>query len=112
MTPIGSIFQPRLAFDDPVLARLLYAAASALEGEPDSVGPIVQRLITSHRAQPESAAPAIGGMSPMKLRRVYERIEAGLEEPSTLERMAAEAGLSLFHFGLELRRGTGPHATF
>ena len=103
--------QPRLAFDDPVLARLLYAAASALEDEPEPVGLIVQRLITAHTAQPEPKAPATGGMSPVRLRRVRDRIEANLEEPPTLGSLAAEAGLSLFHFAREFRRSMGlpPH---
>ncbi len=101
--------QPRLAHDDPVLAGLLYAAVSALENEP--VGPIVQRLITAHSAQPESEAPVTGGLSPMKLRRVRDRIEASLEEPPTLGSLAAEVGLSLFHFAREFRQTTGlpPH---
>lgn len=103
--------QPRLAFDDPVLARLLYAAVSALEGEPEPVGPIVQRLITAHGAQLGSERPVTGGLSPMKLRRVRDRIEASLDEPPTLGSLAAEAGLSLFHFAREFRRNTGlpPH---
>lgn len=103
--------QPRLAFDDPVLARLLYAAASAVEGEPEPVGPIVQRLITAHGAQLGSERPVTGGVSPAKLRRVRDLIEASLDKPPTLGKLAAEADLSLFHFAREFRRTTGlpPH---
>ena len=103
--------QPRLAYDDPVLARLLYDAVSAPEDEPEPVGPIIQRLITSHGAQPQQKGPVTGGLSPIKLRRVRDRIEASLEEPPTLDSLAAEAGLSLFHFAREFRRTTGlpPH---
>ena len=101
--------QPRLAHDDPVLAGLLYAAVSAPGTEP--VGPVVQRLIMAHGAHPESDTPVTGGLSPMKLRRVRDRIEASLEEPPTLGSLAADVGLSLFHFAREFRRTTGssPH---
>ena len=103
--------QPRLAFDDPVLARLLYDAVSALESEPEPIGPVVQRLISAHSSQPRFEALTTGGLTSAKLRRVRDRIDTSLEEPPALATLAAEAGLSLFHFAREFRRSTGlpPH---
>lgn len=107
--PSGVELQPRLAYDDPVLASLLYTAVSAIEDEP--IEPIVDRIITAHSARPEPRAPVAGGLSPMKLRRVRDRIEANLEEPPTVGTLAAETGLSMFHFAREFQRMTGlpPH---
>ena len=103
--------RPRIAFDDPVLAQLLYAAAATPDGEAEPVEAIIARLLTAHDAREKAAAPVIGGLSPTKLRRVRARVEAGLDEPPTLDELAAEAGLSTFHFAREFHRSTGssPH---
>lgn len=109
MDPDRVELQPRLAHDDPVLAGLLYAASSAPGDEP--LQPIVHRLLTAHGARPDPAAPLTGGLSPLKLRRVRDRVESSLEEPPTLGSLAAEAGLSMFHFLRAFRQTTGlpPH---
>ena len=102
---------PRLAHNDPILARLLYDAVSAPEDEPEPVLPMIQRLLTAHRSQPHRDVPLAGGLSPAALRRVCDRIEASLERPPTLANLATEAGLSPFHFAREFRRAMGlpPH---
>ncbi len=104
--------RPRVAFDDPVLAHHIYAAAVAPSDEAEPIEQIVARLLAAHGARAAARAPAIGGLSPAKLRRVRARIEASLDRPPTLDDLAAEAGLSPFHFAREFRRTTGlpPHS--
>lgn len=103
--------QPRIAFDDPVLAHLLYAAATASDGGAEPVEPIIARLLTAHDTRHRSRPPAVGGLSPSKLRRVRARVEASLDDPPTLDELATLAGLSTFHFAREFHRSTGssPH---
>ena len=102
---------PRVAFDDPVLAHHLYAAAAAPGDGAEMLGQIVARLLAAHDARPGPRAPITGGLSPAKLRRVCARIEASLDEPPSLNDLAAEAGLSPFHFAREFHRTIGlpPH---
>lgn len=60
------------------------------------------------RAEP---APSRGGLAPHLLRRVLERIEAGLAEDHSLERLSAEAGLNASHFSRAFKQsmGVSPH---
>jgi AraC-like DNA-binding protein len=52
-----------------------------------------------------------GGLPSYKLRRVMEFIEAHIDEPMPLERLAAAAAVSPFHFHRQFKRSTGvtPH---
>jgi len=106
-------FQPRLHADDPVLARLLYRAAAGEEGAAEAIArSIAARLLANHAAQPPGpSTPPRGGLSPARLRRVLDRIETNLASPLSLGTLAAEAGMSPFHFAREFQRVTGapPH---
>ena len=107
-------FQPRLHADDPVLARLLYrAAAGEDKGEEVAARAVAARLLANHAARPlgSRVKQPRGGLSPARLRRVLDRIEAELSGPLSLGTLAAEAGMSPFHFAREFQRVTGapPH---
>lgn len=107
-------FRPRLHADDSVLARLLYgAAAGGGEGVKETARAVVARLLTHHSARPLGPSPPLsrGGLPPARLRRVLDRIEADLSGPLDLSALAAEVGMSPFHFAREFRRATGipPH---
>lgn len=104
--------QPRLAFLDPVLAHWLYAAGGGVEDEGEAIRVIVERLLQAHAGRGSRSGPVRrGGLSPVRLRRVQDRIEAELDQPVTLADLAGEAGVSVFHFAREFRRMTGlpPH---
>ncbi len=103
--------RPRVAFDDPILAQHIYAATAAPTDGPELLDQIIARLLIAHDTRPDVKLPAMGGLSPAKLRRVCARVEASLEEPPTLDDLATEAGLSPSHFAREFRRTTGlpPH---
>ena len=122
LDPARIELQPRLAVLDPVLAYWLYAASSGVETEDEALRMIVERLLQAHAGQVGQAGPTrSGGLSPVRLRRVQNRIEAGLEQagleqggleqPVALADLALEAGVSVFHFAREFRRATGlpPH---
>ncbi len=108
----GVALRPRIAFDDPVLTHHLYAAAAAPSDEAEPLEPIIARLLVAHDTRPRVVVPAVGGLSPVKLRNVRARIEASLDDPPTLSDLASEAGLSPSHFAREFRRTTGlpPHS--
>ena len=103
--------RPRVAFDDPILAHHLYAAAAVPGDEAEPIEPIVARLLAAHNSRPRGKTQAVGGLSPATLRRVRACIESRVDEPPTLDDLAAVAGLSTFHFAREFRRTTGltPH---
>ena len=112
--PVRIEFRPRFHADDPVLARLLYgAAASGVYGGEEAVHAILARLLTDHAARPARPGTMLprGGLAPARLRRVLDRIESGLAGRLTLSALAAEAGMTPFHFAHEFRRvvGSAPH---
>jgi AraC family transcriptional regulator len=106
-------FEPRLAFADHILARLLCCTAVCdATAEEEMLRSIAERLFTAHRARPSGADPrSAGGLSPARLRRVLQRIESAPDEPTMVSTLATEAGMSTFHFAREFHRATGspPH---
>ena len=105
--------QPRLHADDPVLARAIYRAAANGAGADEAGRDIAARLATHHAVRPVARPghAVRGGLSPPKLRRVLELIETHVSDSLPIERLAAEAGASPFHFAREFRRvmGVAPH---
>ncbi len=103
--------EPRVAFLDPVLAYWLYTAGSGLVLQDEALRMIAGRLVETHRERAGPAPLLHGGLSPARLRRVQERVDAGLAGRVPLADLASEAGLSLFHFVREFGRTTGmpPH---
>lgn len=106
--------RPCVNKDDPTLARLIYASALMDEDEVHiAMERIACHLVLHHapRAGSSSAARPRGGIATFQLRRVLERIDADLEGDLPVSTLAAEAGMSAFHFSREFARTTGlpPH---
>ena len=85
--------------------------------DPEWIRPVIEgneRLGTVVQIQNQarrSAPPARGGLPAFKMRRVVEFIEAHLDRPINLARLAAVVHLSPFHFHRQFKRATGstPH---
>lgn len=56
---------------------------------------------------PAVAMVVRGGLSPFARRRIIEHIEAHLDEPLTLDRLARQSGLSTFHFAKVFKTALG-----
>ncbi|MGY2049516.1 helix-turn-helix transcriptional regulator [Methylobacterium sp. JK268] len=71
---------------------------------------LLHALLRRH-ARLAAGRPVRGGLAPAIQRRIAERIEARLGEALTLEALAAEAGLSTFHFAKMFKAsfGLAPH---
>jgi AraC family transcriptional regulator len=85
--------------------------------DPEWIEPVMEgseRLGTVVKIQNQaqrSAPPTQGGLPAFKMRRVVEFIEAHLDRPITLARLAAVVDVSKFHFHRQFKRATGstPH---
>ena len=72
----------------------------------------IQRHVLSRYAHEPARTSSIRGLSPSRLRRVFDYIDANLAEPITLQDIARHSGLSRMHFAAQFRLATGatPHA--
>ena len=70
------------------------------------------RLLAAHTGSPATFQPALGGLSPTVLRRAIERLRSDSDADVSLAALAADAGLSRFHFCRAFKQSTGlsPHA--
>ena len=110
----------RTAHPDPVTSRLLLSAADALEGSAalDSLfrhqltDLLATRLLAAHSGSPAAVRPVTGGLSPKVLGRAIERLRSDCDADVSLTALAADAGLSRFHFCRAFKESTGlsPHA--
>jgi AraC family transcriptional regulator len=106
----------RTAHPDHVTSRLLLSAADALEGcatldtlfRHQLTDLLATRLLAVHAGAPAMFRPAMGGLSPKVLSRAMERLRSDV----SLAALAADAGLSRFHFCRAFKESTGlsPHA--
>jgi AraC family transcriptional regulator len=105
-------------FDDPEAARLM-AGFTGMDWS--DAGNRLAATQTGHEILAHLAgsrlrrrpSPALdGGLAPHVRRRVLDFVEAALDQPLTLGRLAAAAGLSEFHFARMFRASVGlpPHA--
>lgn len=109
------LFEPLVA-NDPVLADRLVAAHRALEAGEDrlrgeeALTGALSALVARHGRQ-EPRAPR-GGAEARRIARVVDLMAAAPEEAFSLDELAAEAGLSKFHFLRVFAKATGqtPHA--
>lgn len=102
----GEAFFPEAAVHDPALATAYRTMFRAMWNAPDDIAfvsdftrlvdTIVARYGKGTRAQAALPQRQLHRMASM--RRVLERIEAHLDETLSIEMLAAEAGLSMFHF--------------
>ncbi len=104
--------RPRLNEHDPKLARLLYAVAIAGDDAEEAVAGVAFYLMASHAERYVGGRlMRSGGIAPARLARILERIDADADGSTSLEALAAEAGMSTFHFAREFARtvGLSPH---
>jgi AraC family transcriptional regulator len=110
----------RTGHPDPITSRLLASAADVLEGSAaldalfrqQLTDLLATRLLAAHTGSSAAIQPAIGGLSPMTLRRAIERLRADSDADVSLGALASDAGLSRFHFCRAFKESTGlsPHA--
>ncbi|BAM88735.1 transcriptional regulatory protein [Bradyrhizobium oligotrophicum S58] len=112
--------QERTAHPDPITSRLLLSAADVLEGNAtldalfrqQLTDLLATRLLVAHTGAPTAVQPVVGGLAPKVLRRAIERLRSESDADVSLAALAAEAGLSRFHFCRAFKESTGlsPHA--
>jgi len=110
----------RTAHPDPVTSRLLLSAADVLEGHEaldtlfrqQLMDLLTTRLLAAHTGSPSAILPTRGGLSPKTLLRAIERLRSDSDADVSLAALAADAGLSRFHFCRAFKDSTGlsPHA--
>ena len=110
----------RTAHPDPTTSRLLLSAADVLEGSEaldalfrqQLTELLATRLLAAHTGSPTTFQPVMGGLSPTALRRAIERLRSDSDADVSLAALAADAGLSRFHFCRAFKQSTGlsPHA--
>jgi AraC family transcriptional regulator len=110
----------RTAHPDLITARLLMSASDALEGSAaldalfrqQLTDLLATRLLSAHAGTPARIQQVIGGLSPAALLRSIERLRSDDDMDVSLGALAADAGLSRFHFCRAFKESTGlsPHA--
>jgi AraC family transcriptional regulator len=110
----------RTGYPDPTTARLLLSAGDVLDGSEaldalfrqQVTELLATRLLAAHAGSLAVLQPALGGLSPTALRRAIERLRSDHDADVSLAALAADAGLSRFHFCRAFKDSTGlsPHA--
>ena len=113
-------FVERTAHPDAITARLLLSASDALEGHAaldalfrhQLTDLLATRLIAAYSGSQPRFEPVIGGLSPKVLARAIERLRSDSDADVSLAALAADAGVSRFHFCRAFKESTGlsPHA--
>ena len=104
---------------DPITSRLLTTAAEALDGNEaldalfrqQLTDLLATRLLAAHVGMPVAPQAVSGGLPPRVLRRAIERLRSESDADVSLAALAADAGLSRFHFCRAFKESTGmpPH---
>ena len=110
----------RTGHPDPITSRLLTTATEALDGNEaldalfrqQLTDLLATRILAEHAGAPAAGPLASGGLSPHVLRRAIERLRSDRDADVSLAALAADAGLSRFHFCRAFKESTGlsPHA--
>jgi len=110
----------RTAQPDPITSNLLLSAADFVEGNEaldtlfrqQLIELLATRLLAAHTGATATVLPTRGGLAPQALRRTIDRLRSGSEADVSLAALAAEVGLSRFHFCRAFKESTGltPHA--
>ena len=119
MAVLGDLVE-RTGHPDPTTSRLLMNAADALDGNAaldalfrqQLTNLLATRLLAEHAGTSAAFQPTLGGLSPTTLRRTIERLRSDSDADVSLAALAADAGLSRFHFCRAFKESTGlsPHA--
>jgi AraC family transcriptional regulator len=119
MAAPGTLLE-RTAHPDPITSRLLLTAADALESNEaldtlfrhQLTDLLATRVLSAHTGSPATIQPVVGGLAPKILLRAIERLRSDSDADVSLTALAAEAGLSRFHFCRAFKESTGlsPHA--
>ncbi|ACI93872.1 transcriptional regulatory protein [Afipia carboxidovorans OM5] len=109
----------RTGHPDPTTSRLLMSAADSLDGSDvldnlfrqQLIDLLATRLLVAHIGSQTSPQSIVGGLSPTVLRRAIERMRSDTDADISLAALAADAGLSRFHFCRAFKESTGlsPH---
>ncbi|BEV46819.1 AraC family transcriptional regulator [Afipia carboxidovorans] len=109
----------RTGHPDPTTSRLLMSAADSLDGSDvldnlfrqQLIDLLATRLLVAHIGSQTSPQSIVGGLSPTVLRRAIERMRSDADADISLAALAADAGLSRFHFCRAFKESTGlsPH---
>ncbi|RZT08011.1 AraC family transcriptional regulator [Duganella sp. CF402] len=110
----------RTAQPDPITSRLLLSAADFVEGNQaldtlfrqQLIDLLATRLLAAHTGSLAMVQPVRGGLAPKTLQRAIDRLRSDSDADVSLAALAAEAGLSRFHFCRAFKESTGlaPHA--
>lgn len=109
----------RTVHPDLVTSRLLVSSADAVDSN-ETLGALFRqqlsdllatRLLAAHTGHLPLYHPAVGGLSPVVLRRAIERLRSDADADVSLAALASDAGLSRFHFCRAFKESTGlsPH---
>ncbi len=108
----------RLAFQDPMVAEIVAALLRGMEaGAPNLYAEAAMQWLATHILSahgggiPAEELRLPAAITDKRLARVLDYMRAHYAEPLSLERLAAEAGISKFHFTRLFRKSTGktPH---
>jgi len=105
----------RTAFPDRITARLLISAAEVIEDNAaldtlfrqQLVDLLATRLLVAHASSAVVTPPVRGGLAPQVLRRTFDRLRSSDDADVSLAALAADAGLSRFHFCRAFKDSTG-----
>jgi AraC family transcriptional regulator len=105
---------PGIFFDDATTSHLLMAAARAARQGASDVYAQSAATLVAYQLQSGGFAPerrTYPMISDRRLLRVLDFIEANYDRPLSLKLLAAEAGISQYHFAVLFRRAVGrtPH---
>ena len=112
-------WQPVVALEDAMISSIMMALKEEVEsGYPGGrsygemlAAAVVARLLSRYSTVHAPGPPAGERLSHLQLRRVTEYIQANLGQNIPLAKLAAVAGISLFHFARLFKQTTGcaPH---
>lgn len=112
-------FTPRYGVDDPLVRGAALALREEIAaGYPGGrwYGETLAEMLSAHLVRHyASQSPVLrandGGLAPNQLKRALEFIHTNLAVDTSLQTVAAEVGLSTFHFARQFKRATGiaPH---
>ena len=115
---VGGLQAPASGIHDPIMHGMALSLAASMVHPAETQALFVDYMALAfhaHAMQAFGGSPGDrnrrGGLAPAQLQRVREAMEAGLDRPHSIERLAQECGLSSSHFAHAFKQTTGlaPH---